>query len=241
MTGCAVEFLGVYLITSKRNKQDQQYQPLSISADASSQIEQEGTSNGPNHDLESSVPAETAQHVAAATRPARHSLIQTTTQHEADRPALRASSPPEEWPGTLSFNNQRLGHRRRRSSVFRGISLTSQLVDRMNDEPPVNRQSIQLPLSSPTWHLKGHFRGDSALGSLFAGLTAPLPPQPQESISTTTDADAVEIEIPTATTLSSQRNSEDDRELLPMNTSNSKRNSARLVDIEESAEYRDLN
>ncbi|KAI9489951.1 magnesium transporter NIPA-domain-containing protein [Zychaea mexicana] len=51
------------------------------------------------------------------------------------------------------------------------------------------------------------------------------------------DADAVEIDIPTASTISSQRNSEDDRELVPMG---SKRNSARLVDIEENTEYRDL-
>lgn len=234
MTGCAIEFLGVYLITSKRNKQLQQ---LSISADATL-VEQDEITDVPNRDPENPVPRQT-MHNAVEPVPARRSIIQTAPR-EADRPPLRASSPPEEWAGTLSLNNQRLGHRRRRSSVFRGISLTSQLVDRMNDEP-MKRQSIQLPPSSPTWHLKGHFRGDSALGSLFAGLTAPPPPQPQESASTTTDADAVEIEIPTATTLSSQRNSEDDRELLPMNTANSKRNSARLVDIEESAEYRDLN
>ncbi|KAI8145259.1 magnesium transporter NIPA-domain-containing protein [Fennellomyces sp. T-0311] len=279
MTGCAVEFLGVYLITSKRNKQPPS---LSLRADSGSSVEFT-TTLGTNAPVDEAVyvsetdeptPSDNRANTATPATPLRSS---SPRAHFAPDPAfprrsltartdgslnpsrmsvaLRSSATVpashDDWHGNTNSNAanaKQQAHRRRRSSVFRGISLTSQLVDRLNEDPP--QQPIQLPPSSPTWQQAfglHHRRGDSlAFGNLISGLTGnhsnsapPSQPQAQQDsvLSIESDADAVEIDIPTASTLSSQRNSEDDRELVPIG---SKRNSARLVDIEENTEYRDL-
>lgn len=300
MTGCAIEFLGVYLITSKRNKQPQ---GLSIHADdtlvdfdTSTTARDEGIYVPENQtiDEEAATTNRRSLHFTAdptynnrrSMPPSSHDALNTNRLSAA----FTTSTPTthEDWhtltnsgitgsSNTNTTSNRREG-RKRRSSVFRGISLTSQLVDRMNEEPvptPSNsKQPIQLPPSSPTWQqtfgFHQHRRGDSAFGNLISGLTGttaapsttasgggggvtsssnshyPITSGGGSSsggghdptLTMETDADAVEIEIPTASTLSSQRNSEDDRELLPIHSS--KRNSTRLVDIEENPEYRDL-
>ena len=281
MTGCAIEFLGVYLITSKRNKQPQ---GLSIHADdtlvdlnTSTATGDEGIYVPENQTIDEEAAtnrrslhftADPAYNNRRSMPPSSHDGLNTNRLSAA---AFTTSTPTahEDWhtsvtagSNTNATSNRREG-RKRRSSVFRGISLTSQLVDRMNEEPvptPSNsKQPIQLPPSSPTWQqtfgFHQHRRGDSAFGNLISGLTGTAATTTSGGITSSnnnhpgsghdptlameTDADAVEIEIPTASTLSSQRNSEDDRELLPMHSS--KRNSTRLVDIEENAEYRDLN
>ncbi|KAI9314990.1 magnesium transporter NIPA-domain-containing protein [Dichotomocladium elegans] len=276
MTGCAIEFLGVYLITSKRNKQAQ---ALSIQADdtavgfatpATNSASDNGVADEAIHVPELLPTVDETNEAQYHSRRNRRSIPPAT--HDAlnsgrlSSTAFRASTVgvPDEWQANAPLP-KRNAHKRR-SSVFRGISLTSQLVDRLNEDPdPVlstsntgSKQPIHLPPSSPTWQqtfgFRTHRRGDSALGNLFSGLTGVnnnsnngnqagiLPSavshhyqtqhQPLEA-----DADAVEIDIPTASSLSSQRNSEDDRELLPIQH-NPKRSSTRLVDIEEHAEYR---
>lgn len=272
MTGCAIEFLGVYLITSKRNKQPQ---GLSIHADdtlvdldTSTTARDEGIYVPENQtiDEEAATNRRSLHFTADPTYSHRRSM--PPSSHEANRLSAAFTTPTptahEDWhtgvTGGGSNTNTTSKGRKRRSSVFRGISLTSQLVDRMNEEPvPTpshSKQPIQLPPSSPTWQqtfgFHQHRRGDSAFGNLISGLTGSTTTTTNGAAITTsnsnhtsdptlpmeTDADAVEIEIPTASTLSSQRNSEDDRELLPIHSS--KRNSTRLVDIEENAEYRDI-
>ncbi|KAF7721161.1 hypothetical protein EC973_005158 [Apophysomyces ossiformis] len=226
MTGCAIEFLGVYLITSKRNKDVSP--PVSIRADDVPEIPV-------------SVPADDM--------PSRNSVEQSHTDrsrqqvhfgefprrsHADHRASLtfKPSTPTEDWQG-----NTKLSNHRRRSSVFRGISLTSQLVDRMNDEVS---QPILLP-SSPTrqaFHFTGRKR-DSALGNLLNGFTGFT----HEPVLHTSEADAIEIEIPTASTLTFHgdppSNDPEARPFLPRNAS--RRNSARLSGSVENAEYRDLN
>ena len=331
MTGCAIEFLGVYLITSKRDKQAP---ALSIRADSTSSVEFTTTAMNNTPVDEAVYVSETDVTPAIPSRPSDsqtlniNSRIQpvpasttnnSSTTATADPSSPRAHFAPDpafprrslatrtdgtfnpnrtsatfrssnthanpssvthdDWHGNTNSNAasaKQAARRKRRSSVFRGISLTSQLVDRINEDPPHHQQQpIQLPPSSPTWQQafglhSHHRRGDSltAFGNIISGLTGTSgnhdnnnpatgtsgtvspPNNPSSSTSLLhhhqpdtfvlpieSDADAVEIDIPTASTLSSQRNSEDDRELVPLG---SKRNSARLVNIEENTEYRDL-
>ncbi|KAG0171853.1 NIPA-like protein 3 [Apophysomyces sp. BC1034] len=226
MTGCAVEFLGVYLITSKRNKDTSL--SLSIRADDTpdTQISISADESHPQTSTEHNQTDYSHQQVHFGQFPRR--------AHADNRASVTFKTPTqlEDWQG-----NTKISHHRRRSSVFRGISLTSQLVDRMNDD--VVSQPVQLP-ASPTrqaFQFTGRKR-DSALGSLLNGLTGLA----HEPILHTSEADAIEIEIPTASTLISHRDTSlDDEELVPIvQRDTDRRNSARLLEIEGSAEHRDL-
>lgn len=178
MTGCAVEFLGVYLITSKRTKA---MTPLSLSDDRLELNDEAVNMEDP-----------TEPH---RTRFAPDPVL--PTRRPAPLDALPTSPTREE-----SMQRKQQQHRRRRSSVFRGISLTSQLVDRLNDD---DDQQVQLP-SSPTWSDSQYRRRSRPEGLNI--LSSLRPTQNEEDPVPTADADAVEIEIPTASSLpSSQRNS----------------------------------
>ncbi|KAI9020214.1 magnesium transporter NIPA-domain-containing protein [Phycomyces nitens] len=261
MTGCAIEFLGVYFITSKRDKR-----PPELS------LQNDGTAgfNNPVPSQSGSVSQTIPEdHTVSILRDPQNDIFPRRTAQQAQNRlsglpinAARASvsfrtpimpMSPEDRQTTAAAAAR--GHRRR-SSMFRGISLTSQLVDRMNEETTSNA-AIQLP-SSPTRQnfgfAAGHRRGDSTLSTILTGLGNiahdALPGHynhhHQQQHQNDFDADAIEIEIPTASSITSPRPSSDGRELLPLfikrddGPGGSKRNSARLLEIEESAEYRDL-
>lgn len=205
MSGCAVEFLGVYLITSKRTKRI--YSPaLSISADSGTAISFSDEEALDRVDL----------------LPSEQPLI-----NRKIAPFNRTSHLPpttfEAWQEANSHIANTINHtqgQRRHSSVFRGISMASQLLDR-NDEQ--QQGGIQLPTSSPSHHRKN----DSTLGNIISGITSAISSHttPHDS-TTTTEADAIEIEIPTP---SSFRQEEIDRELMPVHT----KRASKLVDIQE--------
>lgn len=206
MSGCAVEFLGVYLITSKRTKRI--YSPaLSISADSGTAISFSDEEALDRVDL---LPSEQPLTNRKITPFNRSSHLPTTTF--------------EAWQEANShiantLNNTQGGHRRH-SSVFRGISMASQLVDR-NDE---QQGSIQLPTSSPS-----HRRNDSStIGNIISGITSAISSHttPHDP-STTEEADAIEIEIPTPSSFHQEQ--ELDRELMPIHI----RRTSKLVDIQE--------
>ncbi|KAL0078805.1 magnesium transporter NIPA-domain-containing protein [Phycomyces blakesleeanus] len=276
---CAIEFLGVYFITSKRDKR-----PPSVS------LQNDGTTgfSNPVPSQSTGVVSQTIPEdntVSILRDPPQHDgFPRRTAAQQSNRlsglpiNAARASvsfrtpimpmSPEDRQTSAAAAAAAARGHRRR-SSMFRGISLTSQLVDRMNEETTSNA-TIQLP-SSPTRQnfgfSVGHRRGDSTLSTILTGLGNiahdALPGhynhhQQHQQHQNDFDADAIEIEIPTASSITSPRLSSDGRELLPLfgtkrddglglglgvgvgGGSGSKRNSARLLEIEESAEYRDL-
>lgn len=265
MTGCAIEFLGVYLITSKRNKD----RPLlSVRADEIAFANDEAIdvllpNNGaaapePANDR-TEPPRPSSPHARFAPDPPLPKRARPVSIHDLAAVDPRrlsttfrpSTSPPEEWQHDTATAKQR-AKRHRRSSMFRGISLTSQLVDRMNEESLVgtegSKQPIQLPPSSPTWQslsFSHHRRGDSTtLSNLFSGLTRGSTSQHDPLPASAMDADAVEIEIPTASSLSPKP---DNPELLlafqqqqqaeAAAARSSKRDSTRLVDIEEGMEH----
>lgn len=232
MSGCAIEFLGVYLITSKRTKNNHHGTPaLSISADSTavSYSDEEAL------DRVDLLPNDLPFH--NNTKRASTRIIQPTFN--------RASQPInaplfETWQENgFSTGGNTLSHvvgHRRQSSVFRGISMASQLLDR-DEEPSAQQQPIQLPISSSPSRKR-----DSTLGNIINGITSAIT---SHTTNTDTlllnDADAVEIEIPTPSSFHNPDNLLD-RELMPISLNNDNRNS-KLVDIsEDSSEHttRDL-
>jgi hypothetical protein len=225
MSGCSIEFLGVYLITSKRTKRINS-PALSISADSGTAVSY--TDEEEALDRVDALPSEQSTPntpIPTESRRNAHKRMGMINPNMA-APFIIRSSPPthDTWPDA---NKGSLNHRRQ-SSVFRGISMASQLLDR-NDEPP-----IQLPSSSPRQsgifnNPSHHRRGDSALGNILSGLSSVITPHSNYDAQ---EADAVEIEIPTPSTF---HHDESERELLPLNR---KRNSK--LDIEQDTEDRDL-
>ncbi|KAI7861793.1 magnesium transporter NIPA-domain-containing protein [Spinellus fusiger] len=259
MTGCAVEFLGVYLITSKRDKPagDVSLQDSNTFANPAMHVPNEIPST---HSILRDNHPHPSHGELYSRRLSQHYPSSVPIDNRANvtfrDPALPSSTPDEP---TSSF----VKSHHRRSSVFPGISLTSQLVDRMNEDTP-HKPAIQLP-SSPTRQSfvfpAGHRKGDSTLTYLLNGLGTiahdtlpshynhhhhshvhPSPSHPHHDY-----ADAIEIDIPTASSITLPPPSTDGREAGSMHHGRkedmfgtSKRNSARLVEIQESAEYRDL-
>ncbi|KAI8982547.1 magnesium transporter NIPA-domain-containing protein [Pilobolus umbonatus] len=220
ISGCTIEFLGVYLITSKRVKNGHT-PPLSISADAEACLvfpDEDG------RDQVNLIPTEPRP--VATDQPKRGSLLIHPNR----------GTPPIDWlESNMSSNGVRLSNKQhhRHSSVFRGISMASQLMDR-HDEAP-----IQLP-SSPRQSLNifgptstSHRRSDSTLGQILSGITSAISAQPHLPAPSPEEEDAVEIEMPTPFSFTQQENSGADRELMPIHHPNTK-----LVDIEENEEYR---
>ncbi|KAG1148703.1 hypothetical protein G6F37_005728 [Rhizopus arrhizus] len=190
MTGCAVEFLGVYLITSKRPKR--MHPALSISADSSNTAIML-----PEHE-----PFRDSSEPLRSTKYNRASLVLPTINPSSlDEPVY---AHPTSHSGHSNQSNNK-----RRSSVFRGISMASQLYDR-NDE------SIQLA-TSPT--------RDSILfatGNILAGIGSLIADNNHEPH----EADAVEIDTPTPSSLHVR-----DRELVSKAHDNKR--TSKLIDIEE--------
>ncbi|KAG2209954.1 hypothetical protein INT47_003389 [Mucor saturninus] len=208
MSGCAVEFLGVYLITSKRTKRI--YSPaLSVSADSGTAI---------------SFSDEEALDRVDLLQSEQPLINRKITPFQHHRQSHLPTTTFEAWQEANSHIANALNHtqgHRRHSSVFRGISMASQLLDR-NDE---QQGGIQLP-SSPS-----HRRNDpSTLGNIISGFTSAIsshttPHDP--SSSNTEEADAIEIEIPTPSSFHPQE--EVERELMPVHT----RRTSKLIDIGE--------
>ncbi|GAA5809067.1 hypothetical protein MFLAVUS_002470 [Mucor flavus] len=214
MSGCAVEFLGVYLITSKRTKR--------INTPALSNSDS-GTTAVSFSDEEEAL--DRVNLLPSDRTRKRVSVITPVTNFE-------------NWQESNShivnaINHNTNGHRRH-SSVFRGISMASQLLDR-NDE---QQGTIQLPATSSSPHKRNDA---STLGNILSGITSAITSHtPYESIGTVLDdADAVEIEIPTPSTLHYDQDL--DRELMPLHNNNTNNNNRRpLVHIQEDDDHRDL-
>ncbi|KAI8054784.1 magnesium transporter NIPA-domain-containing protein [Thamnidium elegans] len=215
MSGCAVEFLGVYLITSKRTKRITT--PALSNSDSGTAIsfsdEEEAL------DRVNLLPSEQPRKRVSVITPVNN----FENWQEANSHIVN----------TINHNTN--GHRRH-SSVFRGISMASQLLDR-NDE---QQGTIQLPASSSP-----HKRNDaSTLGNILSGITSAITSHtPYESMGTVLeDADAVEIEIPTPSTLHYDQDL--DRELMPLHSNNNNNNNNNnrhpLVHIQEDDDHRDL-
>lgn len=207
MAGCAIEFLGVYLITSKRPKR--MHPALSISADSS-----HTAIMLPEHELSSEQQQQQQQHPLRA--PKRVSLILPTVNPSSAREDAVYTHPSTHSghsnQSTVT-NNSNNNANKRRSSVFRGISMASQLLDR-DDEP------FQLPSSQRD---SGLFLNTT--GNILAGLSSLIAEHQQQDLH---DNDAVEIDIPTSFSLI-------DRELMPMTrgAEHGDKKISKLVDIDE--------
>ncbi|CEP12979.1 hypothetical protein [Parasitella parasitica] len=256
MSGCTVEFLGVYLITSKRTKNTSS-PALSVNADSGTAI---SFSDEEAFDRVNMLPSD---HIAISRKKTANTLTSsgapsfTRTSHSINPGSFEAWQEANSHIN-INYNANTIGNNghRRHSSVFRGISMASQLLDR-NDEQPGNGNSIsgsgggaiQLPTScSPNSNsmFNHHRRGDSALGNIISGITSAISSHTHinDPASVAEDADAVEIEIPTPSSFQHSENTPLDRELMPISntiSSNSKKNT-KLIDIEEnsSEEERDL-
>ncbi|CEG77030.1 hypothetical protein RMATCC62417_11846 [Rhizopus microsporus] len=213
MAGCAIEFLGVYLITSKRPKR--MHPALSISADSSHTVIML-----PEHELSSEQQQQQQQQ--------HHHPLRASKRVSLILPTVNPSSAREDavytHPSTHSghsnqstvTNNSNNNASKRRSSVFRGISMASQLLDR-DDEP------FQLPSSQRD---SGLFLNTT--GNILAGLSSLIAEHQHQHQQDLHDNDAVEIDIPTSFSLI-------DRELMPMTrgAEHGDKKISKLVDIDE--------
>ncbi|KAI8080123.1 magnesium transporter NIPA-domain-containing protein [Gilbertella persicaria] len=215
MSGCAIEFLGVYLITSKRDKTPQHSPALSISADSGTAV---SFSDEEALDRVNMLPSEQPN---SRVRPKR--IVTTNTPHQSmSYEAWQEANPHLVNIMSNSSANSHTG-KGRHSSVFRGISMASQLLDRSDEQ----QQAIQLPTSSPNRQ-----RDSALLGNILNGITSAITSHTHPSMShqpTEEDADAVEIEIPTPSSFHHS-----DRELMPISNRQNK-----LNDV-SNEEYRDL-
>lgn len=123
----------------------------------------------------------------------------------------------DDWQAAFNQNVQgttkrtnKAGQHKRRSSLFAGISLTSQLVERMNEDTVTkNDQPIRLMNSTSTPNTSLHRRTGSHLVSMFNGLTSL---QSDSGRPHATAEDAVAINIPTLSSIAKTgRNNKDDR------------------------------
>lgn len=268
MIGCTIEFLGVYLITSKRVKRPAYSPALSSSADSGTAIS--FTDEEEALDRVNLLPSEQqAQHAgshplttSSNSNRKRYSSIQPFTNAAGNR----SSHVPitfEAWQEANSHIANSLGSssggHKRRSSVFRGISMASQLLDR--NEESQQQGSIQLPTSVNS---APH---NNIVGNLISNIQSAISHNPitgsgadhhnhhnqhhnsnQAAPTTVEDADAVEIDIPTPSSFQAPQLPLD-RELMPMNSTSTSSNknqrrgsasAARLININEEEYDRDL-
>lgn len=237
MSGCAIEFLGVYLITSKRTKKIGS-PALSISADSGTAI---SYSDEEALDRVTLLPSD-QQQLSSTFNNNRN------RKRTSDLPFTRSTHPNNSNPPATTFeawqeansnivNSMNIagsGHRRH-SSVFRGISMASQLMDR-SDENGSSGGSIQLPTSSPSHHHRRNINDASTtIGNLISGITSAITSSTAAATqagenTTIEEADAVEIEIPTPSSFhhGQEQDQPIERELMPL-----PKRSSKLVDIEE--------
>jgi hypothetical protein len=224
MSGCTIEFLGVYLITSKRVKKVS-YSPLSSSADSGTAIS--FTDEEEALDRVNLLPSEqqnaTSSHPLPTNNRKRYSSIQPfTTNRSSHAPTMTFEAWQEANSHIANSFGSNHGGGNRRSSVFRGISMASQLLDRNEDQGG----GIQLPISSSPHH------STNIVGNLISNITSAISHNTLTGVdhshptTATQESDAVEIEIPTPSSFQQQN----DRELMPIN--NNKR-SSKLIDIQE--------
>ncbi|CAO3629288.1 unnamed protein product [Mucor hiemalis] len=236
MSGCAIEFLGVYLITSKRTKKISS-PALSISADSGTAI---SYSDEEALDRVTLLPSDQQQ--------LSSTFNNRNRKRSSDLPFTRSTHPNNSNPPATTFeawqeansnivNSMNIagsGHRRH-SSVFRGISMASQLMDR-SDENGSSGGSIQLPTSSPSHHHRRNINDASTtIGNLISGITSAITSSTAAATqagenTTIEEADAVEIEIPTPSSFhhGQEQDQPIERELMPL-----PKRSSKLVDIEE--------
>ncbi|ORX62422.1 DUF803-domain-containing protein [Hesseltinella vesiculosa] len=231
MAGCAIEFLGVYLITSKRHKRlgaitlqtdkheratPHQPQAQYISTPRASVEESPETALPPiveEPTAEDTPPRLTPSHQGSQGHRQRSSIELTGTSF---MPSLRTypSNQTIHSHGSHSFHLPLFAdhhdtsspaaprtHRRRRSSLIRGISLASQLVDRTNDDED---DDDVVPSRSSSTNLR---HGDPRLSQLFSGFTSLANDVFSSSVTSNAQPlavsgdDAIEIDIPTASQL----------------------------------------
>ncbi|KAI8387005.1 magnesium transporter NIPA-domain-containing protein [Blakeslea trispora] len=229
MSGCAVEFLGVYLITSKRDKTPQPSPALSIRADSGTAVSFSDEEALDRVDL---LPSEQPNNHRM--RPKRTTTIDIARNRSSQQP-VSFEAWQEANPHLVSMMGSSAGSghagKGRHSSVFRGISMASQLLDRSDEQP------IQLPVSaSPNTnnaafssHHHTRQRDSALLGNILNGITSAITSHthPSSSIppsATNEDADAVEIDIPTPSSFHHS-----DRELMPISN---KQHHPDLVDVD---------
>ncbi|KAI8065925.1 magnesium transporter NIPA-domain-containing protein [Gongronella butleri] len=253
MSGCAIEFLGVYLITSKRHKK---IGAIALESDKNERVPHNDTAiyittpprssheeeqdeleplvqppqqgprllpdpHGPNGPRRVS----TASSIASSGRRGLNAHVQggghgghggielgggpfaPSLRPHASSQTARSQQPSHyaepEWLHPPSVHASMLPDgfqgRRRRSSLIRGISIASQLVDRSNDdEDDVNHA---LPPRHHDPRLSQLFAGLSSLAhDVFAPAAQPpaQPTTPNTPSNTTSANDAIEIDIPTA-------------------------------------------
>ncbi|GAB5587703.1 hypothetical protein Unana1_02603 [Umbelopsis nana] len=236
--GCAIEFFGVLLITSSRQKRPE---PLSIQADNSLENylrNQDTALHGfqvetinPSEEIDPNkiypMPSSPVHASFPSFRPVLSRVTEDESAQSDDEPVeddqrsrQRETSAGRTLPKSLSmpwhfddwqaaFNqtitgtnkrSNKANQHKRRSSLFAGISLTSQLVERMNEDTIAkNDQPIHVLSNSPSTSTSLHKRTSSHLASIFNGLTSL---QSDGGRSQATADDAVAINIPTLSSVS---------------------------------------
>ncbi|CAO3619219.1 unnamed protein product [Cunninghamella echinulata] len=234
MTGCVIEFLGVYFITSKREKRlgalalnsdkDEPRQPVNITADFSSTPRT--SLEGPGHHLEHSqrhpnIPQPPPSSALSSSGMELNGAIGSGRMNPIIQQQNRLQpihqNAPLTFTNPIHYGNEDWHHhhqnaslplydrQRRRSSVIRGLSIASQLVDRDNDEADIPIQLPEAPSRSTSTSSSHHKRNDSKLNNILFGFTNLKNNNTNnnhnnhdddELIDPSTSEDAVEIEIP---------------------------------------------
>ncbi|KAI8979484.1 magnesium transporter NIPA-domain-containing protein [Mycotypha africana] len=278
MLGCIIEFLGVYLITSKRAKYNtHDMSEEAVHADSGACISlNDDTDEVISYCEHSEILPNDQSSILSATSQLqvndykslnrKRSSVQVLTA-SAVQPVLRNSSSFEIWRDSPESKSHipnsnttpsHSGHRRNSSSIFRGISMASQLVDR-NEE--TTESIIQLPISSsptiiPNYLINFNKLNDKTLNNILQGFATTF-----SSVSTSQDRRSsllpqhndtnetakINLSVCTSATPIQQNKNRavmdeaSDRELMPihnLNTSSVNGNnklprSRKLIDIEE--------
>lgn len=244
MIGCAIEFFGVLLITSSRQKRPE---PLSIQADNTlenhlldqedivldlnvetanrSQIDANKIYPIPSSPLHASFPSfkpilsRVVEDETSSGKPST-ALPNGSAEHTGQPPRQSEAFASKIIPKSLSlpwhlddwqnaFNQPIAGisskssQHKRRSSLFAGISLTSQLVERMNEDTVAKSggQPIHLLSTSPgTSGTSSHRRTGSHFASILSGLSSLQSDSTRAQLNS--NEDAVAINIPTINSVS---------------------------------------
>lgn len=222
--GCAIEFLGVYFITSKRTKTGTTPDLSSIVIDDSAVA---------IYTDEEEEEEETLDRVSSLPSDQQHPYIPIIRKKDPNNNSVPASSSQNtSSPYTHSWRENHTNNyltlsesansssttahaHRRQSSVFRGISMASQLVDRGGDD----QQPIQLSLSPSNTNR----RNSTTLAQLIDGITSVINLHTPSRHGNNTSASRNPIEISIPPTSPSFQNPENasDRELMPIPTNRS--------------------
>lgn len=192
MSGCAVEFIGVYLITSKRNKlgslalQPDKDELTSLTNEAGAFIATPRTSlDEPSEDQ----PTEPIPHSSEielggpfGSRRTNAIITQQQPHHYPNSFVPQGLHNHHPHPHQQPSDYQSILHdkHRRRSSYIRGLSLASQLVDRTNDESESPLMQLPTPSTSTSSltsatpqnaNQRSHRRTESKLNHLLSGLS----------------------------------------------------------------------